>query len=196
MVRLARRPRPAPELVAAGRMPWRDVTRLASTSHVCGWLGWVHYRPRGCVGGRPRRGGTPVRDETVTAGCPRNYPVVPRLHSRPTIGQLPRSSSDLFVRRPGRPDEHLATRPHHRQFPHRTRTNRSALHPLAFPMGSTPLAAQTRPAHLRRTDARAVQNRANPANSRPQSDNRRAMPSKEQSAQSSSGSDESGRPSI
>jgi hypothetical protein len=86
MVRLARRPRPAPELVAAGGMPRRDATPLASTSHVRGWLGWVHYRLRGCVGGRPRRGGTPVHDETVTAGCPRNCPVVLIVHSRPTTG--------------------------------------------------------------------------------------------------------------
>jgi hypothetical protein len=30
----------------------------------------------GCAGGRSRRGGTPVHDETVAAGCPRHYPVV------------------------------------------------------------------------------------------------------------------------
>jgi hypothetical protein len=41
---------------------------------------------RGWVGGRPRRGGTPVPDETVTAGCPRNCPVVLIVHSWPTTG--------------------------------------------------------------------------------------------------------------
>jgi hypothetical protein len=49
-------------------MPWRDVTPLASTPHACRWPGWHHCRPRGCEGGRPRHGGTPVHDETVTAG--------------------------------------------------------------------------------------------------------------------------------
>jgi hypothetical protein len=33
--------------------------------------------PWGCVGGRPRLEGTAVSDETVAAGCPRDYPVVP-----------------------------------------------------------------------------------------------------------------------
>jgi hypothetical protein len=42
--------------------------------------------------------------------------------------------------------------------------------------GSTPVAGPTCPAHLRPTDARASRNRANPTNSRPQSDNRRARP--------------------
>jgi hypothetical protein len=40
------------------------------------WPGWRTTGPRGCAGGRPRRRGTPVCDETVTAGCLRNDPVV------------------------------------------------------------------------------------------------------------------------
>jgi hypothetical protein len=44
---------------------------LASFSHVWRWQGWDQYRIPGCSGGRPRLGGTPVRDETVPAGCPR-----------------------------------------------------------------------------------------------------------------------------
>jgi hypothetical protein len=59
----------------------RVSTPLASLSHVWRWPGWDHYRPQGCSGGRPRLGGTPVRDETVPAGCPRTGggPVTPRL---------------------------------------------------------------------------------------------------------------------
>jgi hypothetical protein len=50
---------------------------------------------------------------------------------------------DLLVRRPGRPDEHLATRPHHRQFANPgLRTNRSAT-PTRVPDG------EARPSPLR-----------------------------------------------
>ncbi len=38
--------------------------------------------PRGCAACRPRRGGTAVRDETVSAGCLRHYPVVPNSDRR------------------------------------------------------------------------------------------------------------------
>jgi hypothetical protein len=51
-VRLARRPRPAPEPVAAGRMPWREVPRSHRPPHLCRWPGWDHC----CIpwlGGRP-----------------------------------------------------------------------------------------------------------------------------------------------
>jgi hypothetical protein len=89
---------------------------------------------RGWVGGRPRRGGTPVPDETVTAGCPRNYPVYrAAAASRPQAGCLP-PHRDLLVRRPGRPDEQLATHPHHRQFPTGPPEQPQRVRPLAFPM--------------------------------------------------------------
>jgi hypothetical protein len=47
----------------------RVPTPFAWFAHVWRWPGWDHYRVRGRSGGRPRPGGTPVRDETVAAGC-------------------------------------------------------------------------------------------------------------------------------
>jgi hypothetical protein len=73
---------------------------------------------------------------------------------------------DVLVPMPGRQDEHLATCPHRRWFSSRPRTNRSAVHPPAFPLVGHIVPAQTCPAHLRPTNARADRNRANPANSR------------------------------
>jgi hypothetical protein len=43
---------------------------------------------RGCVSGRSRRGGTPYFDETVTAGCPRHYPLVPTTTPAPAKRKL------------------------------------------------------------------------------------------------------------
>ncbi len=64
----------------------------------------------------PDAGARPLATETVTAGCPRHYPVV-RSSSGVTTGWLPRSSPGGLVRRSGRQDEHLATRPPHRSLP-------------------------------------------------------------------------------
>jgi hypothetical protein len=119
-----------------GGCPGGTPPRFASTAPVCRWPGWDHYRPRGCAGGRTRRGGTPVHDETVTAGCPRNYPVVPNRSSRPTTSQLPRSLPDgLYAGPGGKPS--FSQRAHtHRQFANRTPNQpQPAARPLAFPMG-------------------------------------------------------------
>ena len=69
-------PDPGRTPVAAQAGSAGEFTPFASTPHVSPRPGWQTTEPRGCAGGRPRRGGTPVCDETVTAGCPRNYPVV------------------------------------------------------------------------------------------------------------------------
>ncbi len=67
--------------------------------------------PRGCVHGRPRRGGTAVVDEPAPAGCVRHYPVVPKSECRVSTD---RSASGLRqpLRDPARhalvaPDEQL-----------------------------------------------------------------------------------------
>jgi hypothetical protein len=54
-------------------------------------------------------------DETVTAGCLRNYPVVPTLDHHGIVALPP---TCVFVRRSGRQDEHLAERPPDRSFSH------------------------------------------------------------------------------
>jgi hypothetical protein len=59
-------------------------------------------------------GGRAVRDETVTAGCLRNYPWSPAAAAAVTAGQLPRDQLDMLVRGSGRQDERLATPPHDR----------------------------------------------------------------------------------
>jgi hypothetical protein len=125
-------------------------TRAARASHPSGCTGRGHparvdpspcrrgrvgrtTEPRGCAGGRPRRRGTPAPDETVTAGCPRNYPVVPFLYRRVTTGQWPRSLPDVLVRRSGRQDADLATGPHRRSFSNRpTDQPQRTARPLAF----------------------------------------------------------------
>jgi hypothetical protein len=68
------RSRPAPRLALA----WRVFAPVGPgrSPLVGGWVGF-NTEPWGCVGGRPRPGGTPVVDETVPAGCLRDYPVVP-----------------------------------------------------------------------------------------------------------------------
>ena len=49
----------------------------AGASRVAGWLGWDHYRIVWSLWWPFPAWGTAVLDETVTAGCLRNYPVVP-----------------------------------------------------------------------------------------------------------------------
>ena len=56
------------------------VASSASSACVPTWLGGFTTEHRGGVGGRSRLGGTPYLDETVTAGSPRHYPVVPTHH--------------------------------------------------------------------------------------------------------------------
>jgi hypothetical protein len=76
---------------------------------------------------------------------------------------------DLLIRRPGRQDEHLATRPHQRQFPNRAPDQPQRGTPTRVPDGEAhPWPPPTCPAHHRPTNARASRNRANPANPRPQ----------------------------
>ncbi|GAA5133551.1 hypothetical protein GCM10023320_59890 [Pseudonocardia adelaidensis] len=64
-----------------GLVCW-SLVRVALTCGHGGWVG-ITTEPWGCSGGRPRPAGTPVPDETASAGCPRNYPVVPIPAPRP-----------------------------------------------------------------------------------------------------------------
>ena len=81
---LARRPRPGPDGGPTPARPWWvPPVRVDPATCGRGRVGGT-TEPRGCVGGRPRRGGTAVLDETVSAGCPRHYPVVPNSDRRVT----------------------------------------------------------------------------------------------------------------
>ncbi len=141
-------------------------TPSASTPHVSRWLGWCHYRQRGCVGGRPRLEGTPVVDETVTAGRERTI----RWSRSSSAARPPDSCLVAYVTccRPVReargasrkaPTESVVLQPAHRS---------TAAHgmPLRFPMVNPRVFEQTCSANLRLTNARAPGSRANPVNSR------------------------------
>jgi hypothetical protein len=68
-VSLARRPRLGPNRVAH-ELGILVCQRRSRRRRTCGdgWVGII-AESRGCSGGRPRLGGTPVMDETVPAGC-------------------------------------------------------------------------------------------------------------------------------
>jgi hypothetical protein len=169
MVRLARRPRPAPEPVVAGRMPWRDVPSLASTPQVWRRLGWVHCRIP-WPGGRP----SPTWGH-ARSGRDRHRRVPPRLSGGPEprqqadhriVAALPTMTCSCPC--PGGKTS-ISQRAHTiGRSQTASRTDRSARRPLAFPSvkrhrwSIRPAGANLRPA-----DARAGGNRANPINSRP-----------------------------
>jgi hypothetical protein len=74
--------------------------------------------PRGCAGGRPRRGGHARSRRDRPCRVPTQLSGGPDPSSQDDHSQLPRSPGDVLVRRSGRQDEPPATQPPHRQFPH------------------------------------------------------------------------------
>ncbi len=110
-VGLARRPRPGPNSGRHRDGSADEFTPFATTPHVPSWPGWQHNRTPGCAGGRPRHRGTPVCDETVTAGCPRNDPVVrsSKRSDHRTVAALPTGRARPQVREARRASRNAPT---------------------------------------------------------------------------------------
>jgi hypothetical protein len=179
-VGLARRPRPGPQ---AGRSPGGsagEFTPFAAT-RTC---------RRGRVGGTtdpvvtraavPDAGARPPTTRPSPPGA--DAAILWSVHQpRVATGQSPSSSPGVLVRRSGRQDEHLATRPPIGRCPtppplHRS-AQRAAPHPR--PDGDSTGASSGLAARISdRSNARAPENRANPANSRPSGGRRRAEPAR------------------
>ncbi len=162
-VGLACRPRPGPDGDCRHAGLSGGTTPFPSTPHVSTWPSWRNYRTPGLRGRPSRRRGTPVCDETVTAGCPRNYPVVPIIH-----GPLPHIPS-LHERhlRPIALDE-SAARTRMRLCWHNGPSERTA--PDSRSLLQTPRSPeQTRASNILSTKLEGVSETvANPANPRPQ----------------------------
>jgi hypothetical protein len=131
------------------------------------WGGTAEHR--GCAGGRPRRGGTPVPDEPVPAGCLRNCPVAPTLRRTVTTGSSPCTRRDVLVhgreaRRASRraPTESVDLPPGHRGT-----AAREALPAHPRTGGHARRSGRGRESCISNRPTRAaVEDRANPANPR------------------------------
>jgi hypothetical protein len=70
-VRLASRPRPAPEVVTHEPRPAARFHPFVSTSDLWRWLGWRNNEYRGRLGGRSRRGARPFPTKPIRPGATR-----------------------------------------------------------------------------------------------------------------------------